>query len=103
VEAGLCYQRLTEDGSAFVLHGLAAVLLEDHWVRVDPRGGEAGKGVEFSATEDRLVYTVRPELGEVDYLTVYASPVPAVLKALQSHDDCLALCEEGGLPSALEE
>ncbi|HEX2314191.1 MAG TPA: transglutaminase family protein [Thermomonospora sp.] len=98
VEAGLCYQRLSDGGSGHVLHGLAAALLEDHWVRLDPRGTD----VEFSATEDRLVYTVRPELGEIDYLTVYPSPAPVVLEALRSHDDCLALCEGGGLPGSLE-
>ncbi|SEG61645.1 Transglutaminase-like superfamily protein [Thermomonospora echinospora] len=101
VEAGLCYQRLT-DGSSFFLHGLAAVLLEDHWVRLDPRGNKPGIDVEFSATEDRLAYTARPELGEIDHLTVYATPVPAVLRALRTHDDCLAMCEQGGLPASLD-
>jgi len=103
VEAGLCYQRLSDDAGGFVLHGLAAVLLEDHWVRLDPRGNRPGVEVEFSATEDRLAYRARPELGEVDYLTVYPSPHPTVLRALRSHDDCIAMCEQGGLPSSLEE
>ena len=103
MEAGLCYQRLSDDAGGFVLHGLAAVLLEDHWVRLDPRGNRPGVEVEFSATEDRLAYRARPELGEVDYLTVYPSPHPTVLRALRSHDDCIAMCEQGGLPSSLEE
>jgi transglutaminase-like putative cysteine protease len=102
VEAGLCYQRLTDDGSQFFLHGLAAVLLEDRWVRLDPRGNKPGIEVEFSAAEDRLAYTVRPQLGEVDYLTVYARPAPVVLRALQAHDDCIAMCEQGGLPASLD-
>ncbi|REE99212.1 transglutaminase-like domain-containing protein [Thermomonospora umbrina] len=99
IEAGLCYQRLSDDGTGHFLHGLAAVLLEDHWVRLDPRGPDVG----FSATEDRLLYTVRPELGEIDYPKVYPSPAPVVLDVLRSHDDGVALCEDGGLPGALED
>lgn len=100
IEAGLCYQRLT-DGSTHFLHGLAAALLEDRWIRLDPRGNKPGIDVQFSAIEDRLAYVVRPELGEVDYPTVYASPPPVVLDTLRAHSDCLTLCEQGHLPTAL--
>lgn len=101
VQAGLCYQRL-RDGDGFVLHGLAAALIDDRWVRLDPRGNKPGVDVRFSAAEDCLAYRPDPSRGEVDYLTVYPAPHPAVLEALKSHDDCVAMCENGGLPSGLD-
>ncbi|MCW2914984.1 MAG: transglutaminase domain protein [Actinomycetia bacterium] len=100
IPAGLCYQRLAcdEAGSAHALHGLTAVCLDGSWFRVDPRGNKPGVQAEFSLGEERLAYRVRPELGEIDYPEVYASPHPAVLDALQRHDDCLELCR-GHLPA----
>lgn len=74
VQAGLCYQ----DCSG-VLHGLAAALVDDRWVLLDPRGNKPGVDVQFSPSEDRLAYPddpVRP--------TVHAEPPPAVLERLKA-------------------
>lgn len=106
VPAGFCYQRLAVDdgdhgGGGHVLHGLAAVLLEDRWVRLDPRGNRPGIQVEFSATDDRLAFRLRPELGEIDYPAVYVHPHPTVLAALRAHDHCQEMCAGGGLPTGL--
>ncbi|MFC9975014.1 transglutaminase family protein [Spirillospora sp. NPDC127200] len=68
VQAGLCYQRL-RDGGGFTVHGLAATLVDDRWVRLDPRDG-----VEFSADEDRLAVRADPARGERDGTMVFASP-----------------------------
>ncbi|MCW2887993.1 MAG: hypothetical protein QOE54_1463 [Streptosporangiaceae bacterium] len=102
IPAGLCYQRLARDetGSAHALHGLTAVCVDGSWFRLDPRGNKPGVQAEFSLAEERLAYVVRPELGEIDYPHVYASPPSAVLDALQRHDDCLELCD-GKLPAGL--
>ncbi|MQY02842.1 transglutaminase-like domain-containing protein [Actinomadura macrotermitis] len=100
VQAGLCYQRL-RSGDGFFVHGLVAALIDDRWVRLDPRGNKPGIDVHFSADEDRLAYVPDPAAGEVDYPTVHAFPHPAVLEALQTHTDALAMVEKGQLPSAL--
>jgi transglutaminase-like putative cysteine protease len=104
VPAGFCYQRLSDDGpgggGGHVLHGLAAVQLGDRWVRLDPRGNRPGLQVGFSATEDRLAFPVRPELGEIDYPVIFARPHPIVLAALRAEKDCRVLCA-GGLPAEL--
>ncbi|MFC5181002.1 transglutaminase-like domain-containing protein [Actinomadura harenae] len=96
VQAGLCYQRLRA-GDQFFLHGLTAVLVDDGWVRLDPRGVD----LSFSASEDRLAYPMDPAAGEVDYPTVYASPPEAVLTALQSETDAMHMMRNGLLPSVL--
>ncbi|MEU5878388.1 transglutaminase family protein [Spirillospora sp. NPDC047279] len=78
IQAGLCYQPFD------VLHGLAAALIDDRWVRLDPRG----KDVEFSAAEDRLAFPGTPV-----HPVVYAAPHSVVLRALQTHTDALVLAE----------
>ncbi|MFE4620418.1 transglutaminase family protein [Streptomyces sp. NPDC056747] len=90
IPAALCYQRLADDdGSNPVLHGLVALLLpgEGEWARQDVRGNKPGVDARFSLKEERLAWTVRPELGEVDYPLLYAEPHPAVLGALKAAPD----------------
>ncbi|MEU3745965.1 MULTISPECIES: transglutaminase-like domain-containing protein [Streptomyces] len=90
VPAALCYQRLAEDdGTNPVIHGLVALLLpgERTWARQDVRGNKPGVDARFSLGEERLAWTVRPELGEVDYPRLYAEPHPAVLGALKAAPD----------------
>lgn len=98
--AGLCYQRLTDDGARFEVHGLMAVFLEGAWRRLDPRGNKPGVNAQFSLGTEQLAWPARPELGEVDYPDVLIEPHPAVIAALTQATDMLALCADG-LPSAL--
>ncbi|MFE5509717.1 transglutaminase family protein [Streptomyces sp. NPDC056529] len=103
IPAALCYQRLTDDdGSHPVVHGLTAVLLpgERTWARQDPRGNAPGVDIRFSLGEERLVRSVRPELGEVDYPLLHAEPHPAVLAALRAARDRPHL--DRTLPAGLE-
>jgi transglutaminase-like putative cysteine protease len=100
IPAGLCYQRLASSAGGYVLHGVTAVCLDGTWIRQDPRGNRPGVTTEFSPAGEWLAYSIRPEAGEIDYPTVYASPHPAVLSVLQRWHDCRALCE-GHLPSEL--
>jgi transglutaminase-like putative cysteine protease len=98
IPAGLCYQRLTDDGSSFVLHGLVAIHLDGSWHRQDPRGNRPGIDAQFSLAEERLAWPVRPELGERDDHQIRATPLPVVITALRSTSDVLTL-RDGGLPS----
>jgi transglutaminase-like putative cysteine protease len=93
--AGFCSQRLTrgdtpESGS--VIHGLNAVSVSSiqKWVRLDARGNKPGVQTEFSLEGERLAYSVRPELGEIDDPTIYAQPHPTTVKVLQEQTDCLS-------------
>ena len=76
IPTGFCYQRLTDDGATFMLHGLVAVFLNGNWHRQDPRGNKPGVDAQFSLGEERLAWPVRPELGERDYHRV-STPPPA--------------------------
>jgi transglutaminase-like putative cysteine protease len=98
--AGLCYQRLTGDGTVFTLHGLIAVYLEGAWHRQDPRGNKPGVDARFSLSRERLAWHVRPELGESDYREVFVRPHPAVVTVLAGATNILDLCR-AGLPAAI--
>ncbi|MFF8845538.1 transglutaminase family protein [Streptomyces sp. NPDC015127] len=94
VPTALCYQRLADDdGSNPVVHGLVAIHLPgmSGWARQDPRGNKPGVDAQFSVTEERLAWSVRPEYSEVDYPILFAAPHPAVLAVLQAADDRPAL------------
>ena len=101
VPAGLCYQRLADDTGGFTLHGLVAVHLADAWHRQDPRGNKPGVDAQFALDHERLVWPVRPDLGERDDPRVAVHPSPAVVAALAGATDMLELCA-GGLPSELD-
>ena len=100
IPTGLCYQRLTDDGSSFNVHGLVAVYLLGSWHRQDPRGNKPGVDAQFSLNTEQLAWPVATELGERDYPQLLVSPHPHVVRALRGATDALALCC-GGLPSHL--
>ena len=96
IAAGFCYQRVTRRGSpesGYALHGLNAVYFRDlhRWVRLDPRGDKPGVHSEFSLGEEKLAYTIHPELDEVDYPYVFADPLQAVVQAMEQSSDCKEL------------
>lgn len=104
IAAGFCYQKLIlDDDTAPVLiyHGLVGVYIKelDSWVRLDARGNKEGVNAQFSIEEERLAFSIRPELGEVDDYTVYPNPDKKVLKRLQKYETRPQLWED--LPTEL--
>jgi transglutaminase-like putative cysteine protease len=98
IPAGFCYQRLTVGETAahgHVVHGLVAVHLSesDQWIRLDARGNKPGVQANYAAGTDVLAFVARPEFGEIDYPTIYATPHAKVLAALRAHTNCVELCE----------
>lgn len=105
IPAGFGYQRLTlgeTPDTGYCLHALNAVWLASvqRWVRVDARGNKPGVNAQFSLSEERLAFAVRPELGEVDYGTVYAAPLQSITRTLETHTDCRVMYSQG-LPTAI--
>jgi len=95
IPAGLCYQRVGSPTDGYALHGLIAVHLGGAWHRQDPRGNNDRVNAQFSLTGEQLAWPIDADAGEVDYPTVYTSPIPVVLGALRGSDDMLALCASG--------
>lgn len=92
ITAGLCYQRLAR-ANDHIIHALNGIYLTDlqKWVRVDARGNLPEKEAEFDiAAPDReqLVFTIRPELDEIDYPIIYAEPPAVTTNVLEKNTDC---------------
>jgi transglutaminase-like putative cysteine protease len=97
IPTGFCYQRLTRGSTpetGYTIHALNAVYLssEARWIRLDARGNKPGVQAEFSLEQEKLAFAVRPELGEIDYPTIYVQPHPKTVNALREHADCLYMC-----------
>lgn len=89
IPAGLCYQRLTIEGSqnSFCLHGLNAVYLpEIGWYRIDARGNKPGVEALFTPPTEKLAFTITIK-GEADLPEIWPEPLPEVVHVLESSSD----------------
>jgi transglutaminase-like putative cysteine protease len=87
IPAALCYQRLALDdaATAFCLHGLVAVHLNEHgWYRVDPRGDKPGVTTDFCPPREQLAFTLNLP-GERDLPERHADTLPSVVDVLQRY------------------
>ena len=98
IPAGICYQRLTlgdTPETGFCIHSLNAVYIKriDRWIRLDARGSAGVPNAQFSLEQERLEFCVKREIGEVDYHTVYAHPMPKLMEVLEQNEDALEMYE----------
>ena len=104
IPSGFCYQKLIlddETAPVLIYHGLVGVYIKelDSWVRLDARGNKEGVDAQFSIEEERLAFSIRRELGEVDDYTVYPNPDEKVLERLHKYETRPQLWED--LPTEL--
>ncbi|HVB99329.1 MAG TPA: transglutaminase family protein [Candidatus Dormibacteraeota bacterium] len=109
IPAGLCYQRLTNEGNIRAprcLHGLNAVYLPEFgWYRVDSRGNRAGINAQFTPPVEQLAF--HAQVGEeYDFPEILSDPLPVVVAALRAHHTWQEMYEnlpdwtEASLPAA---
>ena len=72
IPSGISYQLLTRADDAsegYMIHALNTVYLKgfNKWVRLDARGNKENINAYFSLDGEQLAYTIRSELGEIDY------------------------------------
>ena len=72
IPSGISYQLLTRADDAsegYMIHALNTVYLKDlnKWIRLDARGNKENVNACFSLDEKCLAYSIRAELGEIDY------------------------------------
>ena len=72
IPSGISYQLLTragEDSEGYMIHALNTVYLKDldKGIRLDARGNKEDINAGFSFDEECLAYSIRSELGEIDY------------------------------------
>jgi transglutaminase-like putative cysteine protease len=105
IPAGFCYQRLVlfdDPADGYSIHGLNALYLAslNRWIRVDARGNNTTVSTRFDIEKESLAFTVRPELGEIDYPGAYAQPSRAVVDSLTKATSLQQLYRSG-LPDSL--
>lgn len=104
IPTGFCYQQLILDDANkpwLVLHGLNAIYINSigKWIRVDARGNKDGVRAEFCIDKEQLAFTIRKEIGEVDYSTIFIDPNPNVILSLTQSKYCEELADN--LPTCL--
>lgn len=73
IPSGISYQLLTradnDDSEGHIIHALNTVYIKDlgKWIRLDARGNKENINAYFSLDEEFLAYSIRSELGEIDY------------------------------------
>lgn len=92
IPTGFCYQRLMlldtpEEG--YCIHALNAVYVKeiDNWIRLDARGNKEGIDAQFSINEEKLAFSVRENLDEIDYPTIYTKPNVNTMNVLKENED----------------
>jgi transglutaminase-like putative cysteine protease len=92
VPTGFCYQRLTLGETAdtgYCIHTLNAVWHDGAWHRIDARGNKPGINAQFNLDHEQLAFTVRPEIDEIDYPTVYAEPMKVCMNTVETSSDAI--------------
>ena len=73
IPSGFSYQFLTRaDDNAdegYIIHALNTVFISElnKWIRLDARGNKESIHADFCLDEEKLAFSIRSELGEVDY------------------------------------
>jgi len=72
IPSGISYQLLTrtdDESEGYMIHALNTVYIKDlnKWIRFDARGNKENVNACFSLDEEYLAYSIRSELGEIDY------------------------------------
>ncbi|MBR3139987.1 MAG: transglutaminase family protein [Methanobrevibacter sp.] len=72
IPSGISYQLLTRADDAsegYMIHALNTVHIKDlnKWIRLDARGNKENINAYFSLDEEHIAYSIRSELGEIDY------------------------------------
>jgi transglutaminase-like putative cysteine protease len=96
IPAGLCYQRLKKESGGYVLHGLAAVWIEEEerWIRVDPRGNKPGINAQFDpAGDEKIAYPVMDDPGEWLDPNIYPEPWDSIVRLYENTQDVAAFID----------
>jgi transglutaminase-like putative cysteine protease len=94
IPTGFCYQRLTlgdTPETGYCIHALNAVFLSSikNWIRLDARGNTNGKDAQFLIDKEQLAFPVRSKYDEIDYPTIFASPLIITTQTLENNTNCI--------------
>lgn len=102
IPTGFCFQHLTladDESRGYCVHGYNAIMLDRHWVKVDPRGNKQGVNAQFSLEKPILAFPCRPEYDEYFFEGIYAVPDTETMKLLERAENIQEVAS--GLPDKL--
>ena len=96
IPSGISYQLLTRADDAsegYMIHALNTVYLKDldKWIRLDARGNKENINAFFSLDGEHLAYTIRSELGEIDYHDNHADLDDRLVNILMQSENILEI------------
>lgn len=96
IPSGISYQLLTradDDSEGYMIHALNTVYIKDFnkWIRLDARGNKKNINAFFSLDGEHLAYTIRSELGEIDYHDNHAELDDRLVNILMQSEDILEI------------
>lgn len=105
IPTGFCYQRLTlgdTPETGYCIHALNAVYLSsiNKWIRIDARGNTNGIDAQFCIDREKLAFPIRLEYDEIDYLTIFTSPIEITTHVLESNTNAIEMIKYN-LPTSL--
>ena len=94
IPSGISYQLLTRTddvSEGYMIHALNTVYIKDldKWIRLDARGNKENINAYFSLDEERLAYSIRSELGEIDYHDNHADLDERLVNILMESENIL--------------
>ena len=74
-----------------MIHALNTVYIKElnKWIRLDTRGNKENINAYFSLDEEHLTYTIRSELGEIDYCYNHADLDDRLVNILMQSEDII--------------
>ena len=96
IPSGISYQLLTradDESDGYMIHALNTVFIKDldKWIRLDARGNKENINASFSLDEERLAYSIRSELGEIEYQDNHSDLDQRLVDILAQSGDILEL------------
>ena len=96
IPSGISYQLLTradDESDGYMIHALNTVFIKDldKWIRLDARGNKENINASFSLDEEKLAYSIRSELGEMDYQDNHSDLDQRLVDILARSGDILEL------------
>lgn len=96
IPSGISYQLLTRVDDAnegYMIHALNTVYIKDlkKWIRLDARGNKENIDAYFSLDGEHLAYSIRNELGEIDYHDNHADLDGRLVNILMQSEDILEI------------
>ncbi len=96
IPSGISYQLLTRADDAsegYMIHALNTVYLKDlnKWIRLDARENKENINAYFSLDGEHSAYSIRSELGEIDYHDNHADLDDRLVNILMQSEDILEI------------